>query len=215
MCWWIISESFDMKEFPAIAAIEFGDIPCGIFATDAMVKKSPISVLKRGLISPGRYLTIMGGTTASVDEAFTEGVFWGAEHVTDRVILPDVDVQLHDAILGRKPPKTATGALAILQTSTVCSTIRAAELALKSTPIVLMELRLAESPLAGKGISVYRGELYDIEAAMDVAQSFLEQARVHASVRIIPAPHDAVVAGPPLSDWFEASEAIPLEGERT
>lgn len=204
-----------MKQYPAIAAIEFSDIPAGIFATDAMVKKAPISVLKCGIISPARYLTLIGGSTASVDESFTEGTFWGGEHVTDRVILPDVHPQLHDAILGRHPVKAITGSLAIVQTSSVCSTIRAAELALKSTPITLMDLRLAESPLAGRGISLYYGELYDIEAAMDVARSFLTQAGAVFSIRIIPAPHEIVGTEVMMSGWFEASKPVPLDGERT
>lgn len=203
------------KEYPAIAGLEFADIPTGIFATDAMVKKAPISVLKCGIVSPGRYLTIIGGSTASVDESFNEGCFWGKEFLTDKVLLPDVHPQLHDAILGRVGAKRATGALAILQTPTVCSTIRAAELALKSTPISLVELRLAESPLAGRGISVYRGELFDIEAAMDVARSFLAQAGLSASVKIIPSPHESISQNVALSAWFESAGAVTLDGERT
>jgi microcompartment protein CcmL/EutN len=203
-----------MKQYPAIAALEFGDIPTGIFATDAMVKKAPISVLKCGIISPGRYLTIIGGSTASVDESFTEGAFWGAEHVMDRVILPDVHPQLHDAILGRHPATAANGSMAVVQTPTVCSTIRAAEMALKSTPIALMDLRLAESPLAGKGISLYTGELYDVEAAMDVARGFLAQAGLVFSIRIIPAPHEAISLDTLMSAWFEGAKPVSLDGER-
>lgn len=203
-----------MKQYPAIAALEFSDIPAGIFATDAMVKKAPIAVLKCGIISPARYLTLIGGSTASVDESFAEGEFWGGEYVMDKVILPDVHPQLHDAILGRPPAKSYGSSMAILQTPSVCSTIRAAEMALKSVPIMLADIRLAESPLAGKGISVYRGELYDIEAAMDVVRAFLSQAGIAASVRIIPAPHEAVSEQALMSAWFEDAKQVQLDGER-
>ena len=61
-----------------------------------------------------------------------------------------------------------TGALAIIETDTVASNVRAAELALKGTPVELVELRLADSGLSGKGVSIYQGDLPDIEAAVDI-----------------------------------------------
>jgi microcompartment protein CcmL/EutN len=201
-----------MKKYPAIAILEFDDIPTGFFATDAMLKKSPILLLKSGIISEGRYLTMIGGNTASVDESFAEGVFWGREHVIDQVILPDVHPQVHDAVLGRRNTD-AWGSMAILETPTVSSNIRAAEMALKGTPVDLVEIRLAESALAGKGISVYRGELHDIEAAMDIATSFLAQAGVRASSRIIPAPHDGLSRQLESDAYFERCKSVTLDGE--
>ena len=93
-----------MKNPPAIAVVEFKDIAVGIVATDAMLKKSPIAFLKCGTISRGRYLTLIGGTTASVEEAINEGLFWGGANVLDHVLLADVHPQVYDAILGQRRP---------------------------------------------------------------------------------------------------------------
>ena len=201
-----------MKAYPAIAIVEFRDIAPGVHATDAMLKKAPIAVLKSGMISPGRYLTLIGGTTASVDESMEEALFWARDDIVDHVLLPDVHPEVHDAVLGRRF-KVRGGSLAILETPTVSSNVRAAELALKGTPVHLVEIRLADSWLNGKGVSFYRGELHDVEAAMDLAVSFLRQVNVYPTFRIIPAPHEALGEQVETSPYFPDSAPIELEGE--
>lgn len=201
-----------MKKYPAMAVVEFGEIARGMFATDKMLKKAPIAFVRCGTISRGRYLTVIGGTTASVEESFEEGVFWGGDTVLDSVLLADVHPQVHDAILGQRQP-AGTGALAIVETATVSSNIRAAELALKGTPIDLIELRLADMGLSGKGLSVYRGELHDVEAAMDIVSGFLSAAGKMLNYQIISAPHEALSTRMMLHSHFSTGSIIELEGE--
>jgi microcompartment protein CcmL/EutN len=201
-----------MKSFSAIAIIEFRDIPVGIHAADAMIKKSPIALLKTGIISEGRYLVMIGGSTASVDESFQEGLFWGRDSVVDSVMLPDVHPQVHDAVLGKHHPDRG-GSMAILETKTVSCNVRAAELALKGTPIDLMSLRFADSWLAGKGVSIYRGELHDIEAAVDIVTVHLEGLNHPVLSRIIPAPHESLTEEISSSAMYQESRLLELEGE--
>jgi microcompartment protein CcmL/EutN len=201
-----------MKKHPAIAAVEFKDIAVGIVATDAMLKKSPIAFLKCGTISRGRYLTLIGGTTASVEEAVNEGLFWGGQNVLDHVLLADVHPQVYDAILGQRRA-IGSGSLAIIETATVSSNVRAAELALKGTPVDLIEIRLADTGLSGKGVSIYHGELHDIEAAVDIAVGFLERTGVEVGFKIISAPHEALSKQVDASTYFGSSPLLELAGE--
>ena len=201
-----------MKTFSAIAIIEFKDIAVGIHATDTMIKKAPIALLKTGIVSQGRYLVMIGGSTASVDESFQEGLFWGRDSVLDSVILPDVHPQVHDAVLGQ-PLAAIGGAMAILETSTVASNIRAAEVALKGTPVDLMSLRFADSWLAGKGVSIYRGELHDVEAAVDIATVHLEGLGRPLLSRVIPAPHESLIEELSSSTMYQESRLLEMEGE--
>lgn len=201
-----------MKLYSSIALIEFRDIAVGLFATDAMIKKSPIALLKAGIITGGRYMTMVGGSTASVDEAFAEGVFWGKDCILDQVMLPDIHPRLHDAILGKRNV-TAGGSMAIIETPTASSNVRAAEMALKGTPVDLVEIRLAESRLAGKGLSIYRGELHDIEAALDMALAFLRHLNVPAVSRIIASPHETLTAQIFDSTFFHDAKLLELDGE--
>lgn len=201
-----------MKKYPAIAIVEFKDIAIGIYATDAIVKKAPISLLKCGIISRGRYLTLIGGTTGSVEEALAEGLACGADSVIDHVLLPDVHPQVHDAVLGGRSG-IQSGAMAIIETPTASSNVRAAEMALKGTPVALSEMRLADSSLSGKGVSIYRGDLHDIEAAVDIAVTYLKNAGIRVVYKIIPAPSEALSKQIGAGTYFSESQMLDLEGE--
>lgn len=201
-----------MKKHPAIAIVEFSDIPVGMHATDAMLKRAPLAFVKCGTISRGRYLTVIGGRPAPVEEALAEGRRCGGPGVLDHLLLADVHQQVFDAILGQRKVG-GRGALAIVETDTVASNVRAAELALKGTPVDLMEIRLADHGLSGKGVSLYQGDLHDIEAAMTIVVEFLRAGRVGTRHRIIPSPHEALTRQVEVSTSFGASRLLELEGE--
>jgi len=201
-----------MKPFPAVAIIEFRDIPSGIQSTDAMLKKAPIAFLKNGTITRGRYLTIIGGSTAAVEEAFEEGIYWGGNDVLDKVFLPDVHPDVFSAMFGKRA-KTGDGAWAIMETASVSTNVRAAEAALKGTPVTLIELRLADDGLAGKGLSIYEGDLHDIEAAVDIASAFMERSGVGCSYRILTSPHEALGRQINGDTRFHEAKALVLDGE--
>jgi microcompartment protein CcmL/EutN len=201
-----------MKTHPALAALEFDDIAVGIAATDAMLKRAPIAFFKCGTITHGRYLTVLGGTTASVVESADEGVRQGADRLLDHVVLPDVHPRLFDGVLGNRRPRGA-GSLAIVETTTVSASIRGAEAALKGTPIELVEIRLADSGLAGKGTIVFEGELHDIEAGVLLALSRIGNGPAQVSYRIIAAPHDATTGQIAHGTSFRSALLIDLEGE--
>lgn len=201
-----------MKKAPALAVIEFRDIPTGIDATDAMLKKAPIAFVKSGTITRGRFLTLIGGSTAAVEESLQEGLFRAGDGVLDHLLLADVHPRVYDAILGGRRA-AATGALAIIETDTVASNVRAAELALKGTPVELVELRLADSGLSGKGIGIYQGELPDIEAAVDIVVGYLRQMGGDVRQRIISSPHDALVRQIGSGTSFASAVLLELDGE--
>ncbi len=201
-----------MKKYPAMAILEFRDISVGMHATDALLKKSPISILKCGAISPGRYMTLIGGTTASVEESYSEGLYWGRENIIDHVFLPDIHQELHDAVLGQRG-KSSGDALAVIETNTTSCNIRASELALKGTSVTLVEIRLADSLLHGKGVSIFNGELHDIEAAAETAVSYLTNKQFNFTHRIITAPHEALIEGINSGTEFRSTQLLNLGGE--
>ena len=201
-----------MKKYPAIAVIEFSSIADGIFTTDAILKKAPIAMLKGGTVSGGRYLTIFGGTTGSVGESFTEALVIGAGSVLDHAFLPDVHSKIHDALLGQR---TSCGqdAVAILETDTVSATVRAAEVALKGMEVNLVELRLAEYEMSGKAISVYSGELQEIQSAMNLASDFLRGRQAFTHYRIIARPHEMLAQQLDHTTRYNDAKLHELEGE--
>jgi microcompartment protein CcmL/EutN len=117
-----------MKRYTAIAVVELSGIADGLYCTDALLKKAPIAMIKSGTVSHGRYLIIIGGSTASVDESLQEALAAGQTSVLDHTFLPDVHPQVLEAVLGQRLP-CEQDAVAILETETVAANVRAAELA--------------------------------------------------------------------------------------
>jgi bacterial microcompartment shell protein len=201
-----------MKTYPTIGVIEFGSIADGIFCTDALLKKAPIAMLKSGTVSRGRYLIIIGGSTGSVEESLNEAIAVGQASRLDHAFLPDVHPELHDAVLGQRLAMQQD-AVAILETDTVAANVRAAELALKGTKVRLVELRLAEYEMSGKAISLFNGELYEVEAAMELAGEFLRGRKEYVQHRIICQPHEALTQQLADGTRFGAVKPRELEGE--
>jgi microcompartment protein CcmL/EutN len=201
-----------MKKYPAMAVIEFAGIADGIFCTDALLKKAPIAMIKSGTVSRGRYLIVIGGSTASVGESLGEALDLGQAGVLDHAFLPDVHPKVHDAVLGQRVA-CEQDAVAILETDTVAANVRAAELAIKGTEVRLVELRLAEYEMSGKAISVYNGELHEVQAAMGLAVEFLRGRKEYVQHRIISRPHEALTRHLAEGTRFADTKARELEGE--
>jgi len=201
-----------MKTHPALALLELSDIPAALRATDAMVKRAPIAVLRAGTITRGRWLTLIGGSTASVEESLAAGLLEGGAAVIDHLLLPDVHPRLFEGVTGaRRPP--STGALAVLETDTAAAIARATEAALKGTGVELAEIRLADQGLGGKGVALYSGDLHEIEAAVALAQGALAAIGRAASVTIIQAPHEAIYRAIEHGTAFKAAALLDLGGE--
>ncbi len=174
---------------PALAVLEFDSIAAGIGAGDAMVKRAPVDVVYAGTVHPGKYLVLVAGDTASVEEALAAGVGVAEDSLVDLVYLPDVHPDVTAAVSGRRV--VAGGeALGVIETSTVAAAIEAADAGRKGAAVQLAELRLADD-LGGKGYVLFYGEVGDVEAAVEigsgrVASQLVGQrviARLHGEMR--------------------------------
>ena len=173
---------------PALALLEFDSIARGIEAGDAMVKRAPIETIKAGTVQPGKYLVLIAGDVASVEESLEAGRETGAEALLDEVYLPQVHPDVVRAITGgRELPSVQ--ALGIVETTTVAAIIHAADAGRKGAEVRLMEIRLADG-LGGKGFCLFAGEVADVEAAVSIGVSVLEHEDLLVSSVVIPALHD-------------------------
>jgi microcompartment protein CcmL/EutN len=152
---------------PALALLELASIAVGIEAGDAMVKRAPVDVVHAGTIQPGKYLVLVTGAVADVEEALAAGVEVGACCLVDTVYLPNVHVQVIAALRGLR--RAGVGeALGVVETATVAATIEAADAGLKGARVELLELRLGDG-LGGKGYLLFDGSVADVEAAVAAA----------------------------------------------
>lgn len=156
------------KRHGALALLEFETIASGILASDFMVKRAPIALLRCGTIHPGRFLVLVAGSVASTEEAFLAGVQQGKTQGTlsGSVFLGDVHPMLHDAVLGTRRGLVGD-ALAVVETRSSPALLAAVDAAVKSTPVILSEIRLADD-LGGHAVALMSGDLTDAETALEI-----------------------------------------------
>jgi microcompartment protein CcmL/EutN len=171
---------------PALALIDFSSIAVGIEAADAMVKRAEIDVIRAGTVQPGRYLVLIGGTVAEVQESLAAGREIGGDTVLDHVFLPHVHPEVVEAIGGGRVPQRSD-ALGVVETATVAAAIHAADAGIKGADVRLVEIRLADG-LGGKGIVLYSGLVADVEAAVEIGAGVLETRLLVREV-VIPQLH--------------------------
>jgi microcompartment protein CcmL/EutN len=172
---------------PALALIEFNSIAIGIQAGDAMVKKAPVASLKAGTVQPGKYLVLITGGVAEVDESLRAGMEWGGDAVLDTVFLPQVHPAVVQAI-GAERVEGKGAALGVVETYDVAATIQAADAGVKGAEVTLREIRLADG-LGGKAYCLFQGEVQDVEAAVEIGVGSLPDPTVLVSQVVIPQLH--------------------------
>jgi microcompartment protein CcmL/EutN len=192
---------------PALGLLEFSSIALGMRAGDAMVKRAPVRALVAGSVQPGKYLVLVDGDVATVEEALAAGVEAGSPSLVDRLFLPDIHPAVGNAIGGQR----WTGeidTLGVIETRTTVGAIRAADAGLKGARVHLVELRLANG-LGGKAFALVAGEQPDVEAAVELGSRVVESGNLIHTV-VIPRLHgemaDNILAATRFAAQWNQSE---------
>ena len=172
---------------PAIALLELDSIAIGVRAGDAMVKRAPVEVTYAGTVHPGKYLVLVGGDVASVEEAYAAGLAAGAGALVDRIFLPAVHPEVVRILRGMRG-RLNGHAIGVVETRTAAATVAAADRGRKGAEVELVEIRLADR-LGGKAYCVFSGEVADVEAAVELAVSGLADPGVLVAQVVIPECH--------------------------
>jgi len=171
---------------PALALLEFSSIAAGVLAGDAMVKRAALDVIHAGTVHPGRFLVLVGGPVAEVEEALKAGKEAAPDALNDHIFLAAVHAEVVRALAGGRSPREAD-ALGIIETRTVPAAILAADKGIKAAQVTLLEIRLADG-LDGKGLVFFTGLVSDVEAALELAGNALQPEQKVRQV-VIPQLH--------------------------
>ena len=181
-----------MSRGPALGVLEVSTIARGIVAADAGLKRAPAVLLHSRAVSGGKHLVMFEGGVAEVEEALAAAKRIADTLLLDQVELPAADDQVwpmlgavytaHDWSIDPEAE-----AVAIIETSTVCAAIAAADAACKIAAVVVRDTRFAVD-LAGKAYFTLTGSLDAIEAAAEAARAAADQKLVCLEVIAQPAP---------------------------
>ncbi len=173
---------------PALGVLELSTIARGIVAADAGLKRSPALFLASRAISGGKHLVMFEGGVAEVQEAMAAAVLAAGDKLLDRVELAIADDQVWGMLGAPVSPldwslSRDAEAVAIVETSTVCAAIAAADAALKLVAVTVQDVRFAVD-LAG----TMTGTLDSIQAAAAVAAAVADSRLVGLEVIAQPSP---------------------------
>jgi len=180
-----------LSDGPALALIELGSIARGHRVADAMLKRAPVTLLRAEPVSPGKFLVLVSGDVASVEESFAVGLDVAADRVVDKLLLQQAHEQLWPALRG-KAKAADVASLGIVETHSVAATLLGGDAAAKGARIRIITMQLARG-IGGKAFFTVTGPLEEVEAAVEAAVTVIAPAAIHTT-EIIPAPHEDLVA---------------------
>ena len=88
----------------AIGMVEFNSIARGIYAADQMVKISEVEIVAASSTCPGKYIAIVHGDVAAVEDSVRIGERVAEEFFVDSIVIPNVDPGVFPAITGATMP---------------------------------------------------------------------------------------------------------------
>ena len=179
-------------KWPAVGLIELNSVARGIIATDAMLKKAPVQLLEAHPISPGKYMSLICGEVADVDEALKAGLEKSGDLLVNHLFLP----QIHPSVIPALTESIKVErnlSVGILETFSVASCVVAADIAAKTAAVTLIKIRLANG-LGGKAYFIMAGELADVEASLERSAAYVRKDGLLTACELIQNPHPNLIA---------------------
>ena len=178
----------DTTPAPAIGFLETGSIAKGIEATDAMLKKAQVELLLTTIVPRGKYLIMIGGAVAEVEQSLGAGIAVASDSVVDHFLIQNADPQLAPAIKGRVKVGEID-ALGIIETREVASAIYAGDAAVKAAAVSLIEAR---NQPGAKGLVVLAGDVGAVRAAVAAGVATIKKDGMLVAQVVIPLVHRAL-----------------------
>lgn len=172
--------------YKAIGMLELSSIGRGMFVTDAMIKAADVEIVTAGSVCPGKYMTVLSGDVAAVQNAITVGERESGGAFVDSVVIPNVHDDIFPAITGTTMP-AHLDALGVIESFSLAHMVRSADIALKAAAIEAIELRLGIG-IGGKAYFTFTGPVGAVEAAVKAATEESEGQGLLVDTEVIANP---------------------------
>jgi microcompartment protein CcmL/EutN len=154
-----------MVRLQAVGMIECNSIAAGVEAADAMLKAARVNPLIVKTICPGKYLIGVHADVAATRASLNAGLAAGADAVVDHFLIPNISPEVVDA-LGCAVASERGASIGVIETFSAASCVVAADIAVKTADVDLIEVRLAMG-LGGKAICLLRGDVSSVQASVE------------------------------------------------
>lgn len=172
----------------AIGMIEYKTVCAGITATDLMVKTSEVDIIEAQTVCPGKYIAIVTGDLSAVKAAVDTAKNMDGEKSIDSFVLGNPDPSIFPAIVGTtNVDVNSVNALGVIETFDAAQIIVAADNAVKTSDVKLIEIRLARG-MCGKSYVTLTGEVAAVSAAVERAKEVVSQSGMLLDTTVIARP---------------------------
>ncbi|MDJ0780858.1 MAG: BMC domain-containing protein [Desulfosarcinaceae bacterium] len=173
-----------MATIQAVGMIEFNSIAVGIESADTMFKAALVEPLMLKTICPGKYVVAVHSDVAAVQAAIDAGMSAGIDTVVDSFVIPNIDPAVISAI-GSAIAGPAGNALGVIETFSAASCIVAADTAVKTAAVDLIEVRIAMG-VGGKAFCTLCGDVGPVEMAVSAGAEVASEKGLLVRKTVIP-----------------------------
>ncbi|RKZ33312.1 propanediol utilization protein [bacterium] len=171
----------------SIGLLEFISIAKGFEATDAMIKAAEVKLLLAKTVCSGKFITLISGLVQPVEDSVSAGLNVAKTSCVDHIVIPNLHPDVIPAI-SATTGASLMEALGIIETYTVASCIKSADIAAKSGEVRLLELRPAVG-LGGKSFVTITGDIASVESAVELGAEYPKSRGVLLQKVVIPHPY--------------------------
>lgn len=177
----------------AIGVLELCSVARGVEVADAVLKEAHVEMLFATPVQPGKYVMLFTGAVQDVRASAARGAQLAGGDLVDQLVIP----QIHDQVvpmLRRKGGKIngSLDAIGVIETNTVASTVSAADIALKTATVDLVDIRIANG-LGGKSFFTLTGEVSDVRSSIAAGARMAQERGLLTREVVIPRPHPELV----------------------
>ncbi len=174
-----------------IGFIELTSIAKGIEIADSMLKAASTELIFAKASCPGKYYVMIAGNVDSVTAAINQGATMGDGFVVDSLVLSKIHPQVIKAInMGVMPENIS--AVGVMEFFSVTAAVRAADVAVKSSLVDLIDVRLGTG-IGGKSFVVLTGDVASVNTAIDAGSLAGAENGMLVNKIVIPRPRQELV----------------------
>lgn len=177
----------------AIGVLELCSVARGVEVADAVLKEAHVEMLFATPVQPGKYVMLFTGAVQDVKASAARGVQLAGSDLVDQLVIPQIHEQVVP-MLKRKGGKIngQLDAIGVIETTTVASTVSAADIALKTATVDLVDMRIANG-LGGKSFFTLTGEVSDVRSSVAAGARMAQERGLLTREVVIPRPHPELV----------------------
>ncbi len=176
----------------SIGLIELGSIAAGYEVSDAMLKAADVELVLARSICSGKYMVMVRGDVAAVNEAVEAGNQAGDFSIIDKFVIANLDDAIFPAIAGHTKVEQLD-ALGVIESFSVASLIEGADAAVKAANVKLIEIRLAMA-LGGKAFATLTGTVASVRTAVETGSAVIAKKGLLVNMVVIPQPRPELLS---------------------